>query len=232
MNPRIHRLLRHLWKGWIRPFAIALAVLGTFRSAVADWYDVPTGSMRPTIIEGDRILVNKAAFGLRLPFTRHWLVRWDAPVRGDIVVLHSPADGTRLVKRIVALPGDVIELRANALHLNGRPVAYGALDENTLAQLEPGERPGHFFASERIGRRPHAVMGTPGIVARRSFGPVTVPEGFYFVLGDNRDESADSRYFGFVRATDIVGRSSRIAFSLDRDGYYLPRPDRFLRPLP
>jgi signal peptidase I len=229
MPADVRRIARAVWKDWVKPLAVILAVFGTFRSAVADWNDVPTGSMRPTILEGDRILVNKLAYGLRVPFTTRWLVQWDAPARGEIAVLFSPADGSRLVKRIVGLPGDTVELRNNILWINGKPVRYSSATEAQVAPVPAADRAGHVFASEQLDAGPHAVMSTPGARAARDFGPVTVPAGRYFVMGDNRDQSADSRYFGFVRASKIIGRSSAVAFSLDRKRGWMPRGSRFLK---
>src|SRR5262245_17162119 len=97
---------RKLWREWVRPLLVVLVVLFAVRSAVADWNDVPTGSMKPTILEGDRIFVNKLAYDLKVPFLGWRLVKWSNPGRGDVIVFASPADGTRLVKRVVGLPGD------------------------------------------------------------------------------------------------------------------------------
>jgi len=225
--------LKKFWRDFAVPVLITAVVLFTFRSAVADWNDVPTGSMKPTLIEGDRIFVNKLAFGLRVPFTLKWVTRWGGPSRGDVIVLFSPAaDGTRLVKRAIGVPGDEIELKANHLFVNGVEATYGELDEDTIGQIPESERPRHGFATETADGRTHPVMNTPAQPAERSFGPVTVPAGSYFVMGDNRDESADSRVFGFVPEDRIVGRATGIIFSLDYDRHYLPRADRFFRGLP
>src|SRR5215216_3181778 len=104
----------------IRVFLLMILIVSSLRSALADWNDVPTGSMKPTIEVGDRVVVNKLAYDLKLPFTTIELFRWANPKRGDIVVLFSPVDGTRLVKRVVALPGDKVEMRDNQLFVNGR----------------------------------------------------------------------------------------------------------------
>lgn len=213
--------LRHaqtVWSELVRPVLLVAAVIFPFRSAIADWNDVPTGSMRPTIIEGDRIFVNKLAYDLKLPFTTIQLARWDDPHRGDIVVLFSPEDGTRLVKRVVAGPGDVVTLRANTLVVNGVAAQYTPFGAN-----REGLR-----ASERLDDRAHLMQVDPGVPALRTFGPVTVPSGQYLVLGDNRDHSKDSRYFGFVPRERIVGRARAVVASFDPDRYYLPRGDRFL----
>src|SRR5271170_4889031 len=108
---------RGLLKAWheYRGFAAFIVLMLVFRSALADWNSVPTGSMKPTILEGDRIFVNKLAYDLKVPFTTWHLAEWANPKRGDIVVFYSPEDGTRLVKRVVGLPGDVVELRNEQL---------------------------------------------------------------------------------------------------------------------
>src|SRR6185436_509188 len=109
------------WREWAKPLLTILLITSAFRSAIADWNDVPTGSMKPTILEGDRVFVNKLAFDLKVPFTTWRLATWGEPKRGDIVVLFSPHDGTRLVKRVVGLPGEIIEMRDNKLFVNGIP---------------------------------------------------------------------------------------------------------------
>src|SRR5579863_8085829 len=119
-----------------RPLLITGLVLFAIRSAVADWNDVPTGSMKPTILEGDRIFVNKLAYDLRVPFVGWRLIHWADPQRGDVVVFNSPADGTRLVKRVVGLPGDVIQLVANQVWVNGKPAVYLPLDEQIAGQID------------------------------------------------------------------------------------------------
>lgn len=210
------------------PLALVIFGLLTFRSAVADWYDVPTGSMRPTILEGDRIIVNKMAYDLRIPFFGTSLIAWDNPERGEIVILYSPKTGERLVKRVIGLPGDTVELRGDVLAINGQELMHGAIDAATLSHVPQAERIGRLFASEALPSGPsHALTITPGRPALRVFGPVTVGPGEYIVMGDNRDESADSRYFGSVPRDKIVGRSSRIGLSLDRARWWLPRWSRF-----
>lgn len=231
MTRRQEPVVLRLWKDWIKPVGMVLIVLGAFRSAVADWNDVPTGSMKPTILEGDRIAVNKAAYGVRVPFTTRWIARWDQPGRGEIVVLMSPADGTRLVKRVVGVPGDTIEMRDNVVLINGGALAYGPADPKATDALGRQDRAGRVLATENLGGSAHAVMATPGTPALRTFNPVVVPAGRYFVLGDNRDESADSRLFGFVSEHLIVGRSPAVVFSLDRNNYYRPRLGRVFKAL-
>ena len=115
----MRKKLQEFWRAWVNPLLIAVAILSPLRSVVADWNDVPTGSMRPTILVGDRIWISKLAYDLKIPFSTIRLVTWSHPQRGDIIVFRSPADGKRLVKRVVAVPGDVIEMRNDQIFLNG-----------------------------------------------------------------------------------------------------------------
>ena len=222
------RLLRE----WIRPLLPILLIVTAFRSAVADWSDVPTGSMKPSILEGDRVVINKLAYSLRFPLTRWHLLAFDGPQHGDVVVFISPHDGKRLVKRVIGVAGDTVELRNNVLYLNERAVEYSKLD---LADLPVGHQELDSrwqLATERLRSRDHAVMSRPEISAMRNFGPVSVPLAQVFVMGDNRDDSFDSRFFGMVDRERILGEATHIALSFDPTRYYLPRWQRFLTRLP
>jgi signal peptidase I len=223
---------RYLWYQWIRPVAPVILIALTFRGTVADWNDVPTPSMHPTIAVGDRVLVNKLAYGLRIPLTHTWIAQWNGPQRGEIAVLFSPQDHKRLVKRVIGLPGDEIAMRNNRLYINGEALAYQS-DGTVLSELSVGGRKvRQLLATEQLGEHVHPVLDTPNLQALRSFGPIRVPEGHYFVMGDNRDMSADSRMFGFVPRDLLVGRSGRIVLSFDPDNWHLPRLDRFWHELP
>jgi signal peptidase I len=202
----------------IRVFLLMILIVSSLRSALADWNDVPTGSMKPTIQEGDRVVVNKLAYDLKVPFTTVNIFKWDDPKRGDIVVLFSPADGTRLVKRVVAVPGDQVEMRDNQLFVNGQPARQSPI---TVAESE--EQGPAYVLDEDLYGHTHKMMVTPEIPAVRSFGPVAVPVDHYFVLGDNRDNSNDSRFIGFIQRRRIVGKAVAVAFSLDRSNYFVPR---------
>jgi signal peptidase I len=200
-----------------------------FRSACADWSVVPTGSMQPTIQIGDRIMIDKAAYDIRLPLTHISLLHLADPQRGDIVVLDSHAANERLVKRVIGLPGDEVALRANVLYINGVAATYSPVRVNGIHddQNEPAR-----YDVEHLGSLQHLVrlsLYSPGEM--RDFGPVTVPAGQYLLMGDNRDHSLDSRYLGFFPRNEIVGRSRYVALSLDPNNSYLPRKQRFAVPL-
>lgn len=209
-----------------RIFLLMLLVISSLRSALADWNDVPTGSMKPTIQEGDRVVVNKLAYDLKVPFTTYEITKWDDPKRGDIVVFFSPADGVRLVKRVVGLPGDKVAMKDNVVIINGSPVEMGG-----VALYGKTEQGVTYVGDEILGTKKHKVMLSPMIPAARSFDAITVPPGAYFVLGDNRDNSNDSRYIGFIDRQRIVGRATAVAFSLDRSRYWIPRFNRFFHGL-
>ncbi len=208
----------------VRVFILMLLVISSLRSALADWNDVPTGSMKPTIEEGDRVVVNKLAYDLKIPFTMIEVAKWSDPKHGDIVVLFSPADGVRLVKRVVGLPGDRIEMRDNQLFVNGN-----AAVEKQVGRREDDEQGTSFIVEETMYGKTHDVMFTPQIPAMRSYGPLVVPPGRYFVMGDNRDNSNDSRYIGLIERRRIVGKAMAVAFSLDREHWYRPRLHRFFK---
>lgn len=222
----------HAWWRNYRGALLFLCLMLGFRSAWADWVTVPTGSMNPTILEGDRLLVDKHVFGLRIPFTRVHLTAGEEPARGDIVVFDSPVDGTSLVKRVVGVPGDVVALDGDRLTVNGREAIYSAEDIKTVRGLLAATAAQHPMLLRETGLgKPHEVMILPGRMARRSLDTLVVPDGMYFMMGDNRDNSADSRYFGFVPRRDIIGRATRVLVSLNPDRHYAPRSDRFLLPL-
>jgi signal peptidase I len=223
--------VRRWWREEIRPLLVLALILFSIRSSLADWNDVPSGSMQPTILVGDRIFVNKLAYDLKVPFTTWHLAEWAHPKRGDIVVLFSPHDGTRLVKRTVGLPGDLVELRNEQLIINGQPVEYTPLSTATSCQLPEADRQDSVFALEQLPGQTHAVMATSTRPALRNFGPVRVPPGQYFVMGDNRDNSFDSRHFGAVDRKHFVGKATAVVLSLDRENHWLPRRHRLFRAL-
>ncbi len=177
--------------------AAAVLVVLTARSSLADHYVVPSGSMLPTVHLADRILVDKTAYGLRVPFT-HTYLTGHGPSHGDVVVLNSPDDGIVLLKRVVAVPGDRVEVRGGHLALNG--VAEVIADQH-----------GHLI--ERLDHHDHPVLLDPD--GGPDFGPRIVPPDRYLVMGDNRGNSRDGRFFGWVDRNEILGRAVGVYW---RDG--------------
>ena len=213
------------WLKQNRGFLIFVIGFAFFRTAMADWNPIPSGSMRPTLLEGDVVLVNRLAYDFKLPLTDIRLIELGTPQRGDVVTFSSPTDGVRLIKRLVGVPGDVVEMRNEVLYINGSAADYDA--PHLVA--EPMEQGGAIEAvrtKERINGSERTVQFLPAVPARRSFGPVTVPQGSYFFLGDNRDNSEDSRYIGFVPRRLLIGRAHHVLVSADIKGNWLPRVER------
>ena len=219
-------------RSWVRNnkgFLVFLALLGVFRTAVADWNPIPSGSMRPGLLEGDVVFVNRLAFNVKVPLTDMVLARTGDPRRGDVVTFSSPVNGTRLIKRIMALPGDVVEMRNEQLIINGQHASYIQVEQ----VLEPhrGELTPALRFDESFGGQSQRIQVLPVVAARRSFGPVKVPADQFMMLGDNRDNSEDSRFIGFVPRHLLVGRAVRVLVSADIEGNWMPRMDRFGMPL-
>jgi signal peptidase I len=212
--------IKQFVKNW-RGTAVFIVLLFAFRSVVADWYQVPTGSMKPTIIEGDRIFVNKLAYDLKLPFTLISIAKWDNPKRGDVVVFDSPVEEKRLVKRVVGLPGDTLLIRNNQLFINGIPAHYSNADQSKVAQYWDTSKVAPVLISETFDNQPpHTITVQPfRHFFAQNYGPVKVPPHHYFMLGDNRDNSADSRFIGPIDERYILGKADSVVLStshLDR----------------
>ena len=230
-SKKILDFIHKTWKKWRLTIFLIVFVVIPIKSTLADWNWVPSASMNPTILEGDLIYVNKAAYGLRFPLTLHRLAQWASPQRGDIIICLSPQDRTRLVKRVIGLPGDTIALRNNVLLINGSPLKYSRIESQYLDYLPEKLKSRSNFAMEDLQQTDHAVMAVPVPAAPLNFGPVKVPDRSYFVMGDNRDNSRDSRYFGFVERDSIVGEAKAVIGSFDITDKYQPRLKRFFAAL-
>jgi len=181
-----------------------ICLLASFRGAVADWHPVPTGSMKPTILEGDVIWHNKLAYDLKFPFTNVQLLNLGDPKRGDIVVVNSDKADMRLVKRLIGLPGDVIRIENNQLSVNGIAAQYQTLTEDDLSSLRTVDRESGRYRFEMLDGLPTHVVHHRSVNA--SYKPMfipTVPEGHYFMMGDSRNNSVDSRYYGSFPRQEI-----------------------------
>ncbi len=200
-------------------FLILIIALFSVRSSLADWYDVPSGSMEPGIMVGDRIMVNKVAYTLEFPFTDTVLANTGNIEKGDIVIIDSSAADMRLVKRVVATAGDTIALQNNRLYINGE-----------RAEWTPSTN-GEDLMVEAVAGHQRIIKVMPVEPQFPSFKRITVPEGHILVMGDNRNNSVDSRYYGFIPISEVQGRAFAVAFSLDKEDNYLPRSDRFFSAL-
>lgn len=184
-------------KAWVKkevvPFLVFILLMTAARSSLADHYYVPSGSMEYTLIPGDRVLVDKTAYGFRVPFTKVDLVPGHSPARGEIAVFDSPRDGVLLIKRIVAVGGDLVELRNGHLFING--VALAGADE---------------ASQEAFGSRLAELNLEDG--GGPALEPIRVPAGHVLAIGDHRGNSLDGRYFGFIDERDLYGRAVAIYY--------------------
>lgn len=215
-------------KKWLkdnRGFLLFLLCFGFVRTAVADWNPIPTGSMRPTILEGDVVFVNRLAFDAKIPLTDVSVARLGEPRRGDVVTFSSPKDGTRLIKRIVGLPGDVVQMRDEVLFVNGEQAEY--TDMTPASEVLGGDvSVPAIRATEHLAGSSRSVQILPRVGARRDFGPLKLPADQFFMLGDNRDNSEDSRFIGPVPRALLIGRAHHILLSADITSNWLPRWER------
>lgn len=239
-------ILGYLWGEWIRPLGQILLIVMTVRLVAFDWFDVPTGSMEPTIMVGDRILVHKWVYGVRVPFSKEsWIAKWGTPSSGDIVVCYSPDEGdeVRLVKRLVAQGGDTVELKDGRLIINGEMATYAEAGPSVSKFIDPVEASKFEFLTETTSNNEHSIMlekADPQSI--RNVPPFEVPEDHFVVIGDNRDNSKDSRQwnleqnewgtsFGVIHERRVHGRAFAVAFSLDKSNFYMPRLTRTGKPL-
>ncbi|RZT04029.1 signal peptidase I [Duganella sp. CF402] len=216
-------------KNWVRAnkgFLLFLMLFGIFRTAVADWNPIPSASMHPNLLEGDVVFVNRLAYNVKVPLTDIVISPTGEPQRGDIVTFSSPVNGTRLIKRVIALPGDRVEMRNEQLIINGQPAGYSTASHATENIKGIGELAA-VRVDESLGDRSHAIQFIPQINARRNFDALVVPPGQYMMLGDNRDNSEDSRYIGLVPRALLIGRAERVLASADITGSWMPRAERF-----
>ena len=219
-----------LWE-WMRSVVVALALFFVIRSFFVEAFKIPTGSMEGTLLVGDFLLVNKLVYGAEIPFTGVKLPALRTPARGDVVVFQWPVDKSKnFVKRIVGLPGDTLEMRQGGLVRNGRPQR-----ESYVSHTAPGSDVSDEEFNWQLdyllsSSAPHKATPLSSVQvasleaspryhpSRNNWGPLIVPEGNYFVLGDNRDNSLDSRYWGFVADSLVRGQPLVVYYSYDPDG--------------
>jgi len=213
-------LMQPWWLDWTAGLFPVIAIVFVLRSFLFEPFKIPSGSMIPTLLVGDLILVNKFTYGIRLPVINKKITQGTPPQRGDVMVFrYPPQPSMDYIKRVVGVPGDEIAYLNKRLTVNGQPVATTALpdflDEDTMRYFKQYD--------ESLGEKPHRMINNPDVPAyiqgasdyafrencRYSVEGVVckVPEGHYFMMGDNRDNSLDSRYWGFVPDANIVGKA-------------------------
>jgi len=229
VNPQLSTKLLSFVKD-NRRFILFILIMFAFRTSYADWNTVPTGSMQPTIVEGDRIFINKTAYDLFIPFTNKSIYQKSNPKRGDIVVFNSEAADIRLVKRVIGLPGETVEMRNNQLIINNVMAKQTPLPQH-LQELPSYNKTNHRDLTENLLGFNHSIRTKNNGSRLSSFNKVKVPNDHFLVLGDNRDNSADSRIYGFVPRDEIIGKANSIVMSFNYDNYYIPRSERFFIPL-
>ncbi len=210
-DPPRYGWLAALWD-WTKSIAVAFVLFIAIRTFVIEAFKIPTSSMEGTLLVGDFLLVNKVVYGAELPGTSVRLPAFAEPHRGDVVVFTPPHEPTKnYVKRVVGEPGDTLEMHDKVLFRNGRPIEepYARHLDTEGDAVHPDMRwqSNHLIASTGRAYRP----------TRDNWGPIVVPDHDYFVLGDNRDNSEDSRYWGFVPREAIHGRPWLVYYSFDAD---------------
>jgi signal peptidase I len=215
---------------WIKSIAVAVVIFIVLRTFLVQTFVITSGSMEDTLLVGDFLVVNRAGIGSRIPFTNVRIPGYSEPRRGDVIVF-DPAHEVdlMLVKRLLGMPGDTVSMRERVFYINGR-----ALDEPYVKHVSD---PGDEFPDPRLlppdrdmsWQRDHLAPGVDPASykpSRDNWGPLVVPEDYYFMLGDNREQSLDSRYWGLVDGWRLEGRAVFIYFSYNMDSF---RPFAFLR---
>lgn len=203
-----------IWE-WTKILAVSIVLFGVIRTFFVEAFKIPSGSMENTLQIGDFLLVNKLVYGAEVPFTHKRLPRLRDPQRGDVIVFEYPEDPTKnFVKRLVGLPGDTLEMREGSLVRNAKRVPELYV-EHTDPDIDPSPEDFRWQRDYVIRSAPTVASGYHP--SRNNWGPLIVPKGNYFVLGDNRDNSLDSRYWGFVPDSLVKGRPFVIYYSYAPD---------------
>jgi len=223
----VKRIIGRVWRIPVVQFTLFFVFVLASRSAIADWNYVPSGSMKPTLVEGDLVWVNRLAYDLKVPFTTWHVATWDDPRRGDVVVAYSPEDDDRIIKRVVAVPGDTLQIVGQTLLVNGQRPRFDNLPPEAISALPLDEIQRHGFARETLLGHSRPVMYGQLVPPASWAGPLVLDADEFFLMGDHRNNSHDSRYYGPVTRDRILGRATHVIGSLDIRDRWQPRWDRF-----
>jgi signal peptidase I len=207
---------------WIRSAIVAIILFLVIRTFLVQTYVITSGSMEDSLLVGDFLMVNRVAMGSQVPFTTLRIPGYSEPRRGDVLVFDpTHEEDLMLVKRLVGMPGDTLEMRDKVLFVNGE-----AQEEPYVKHLDPGGDDRHPWMNWQRAYVLDHVSLDDYAPTRDTWGPIAIPEGYYFMLGDNRDHSLDARYWGLLERWRLEGRASFFYFSYDRAS---PRPFSFIR---
>jgi signal peptidase I len=200
---------------WIKSLAAGFALFLVIRAFILQTWVITSGSMQNTLLVGDLLVLNKVAYGAQIPGTTSRLPGYTDPKHRDVVVFRAHHEDLDVIKRIIGLPGDTLEMRAKNLYLNGVQQTEPYVQWSDPRSEADGTDPGMLWQKQH-------VLGDPAFRARYlptrdNWGPLVVPAGHFFMMGDNRDDSLDSRFWGFLDASRVKGRAEVVYFSYDRD---------------
>ena len=230
--------LHVLWEN-VKSLAGAILIYLVINTFLIAAYRIPSGSMIPTLLIGDWLFVNKAVYGPHIPFTKAHLPSFNEPKRGEVIVFESPYQADEaargddptptLVKRMVGMPGDTLYMRAGLLHVNGvaQRQGFGIVSKPSERGVQPSDVSPLFDWQHRIELKQSRFGAAPAQPQLDHWGPLVIPAGHYFMMGDNRYESKDSRYWGIVPRENIRGRPSFVYYSY-RSGDETDRPLPFI----
>ncbi len=235
MDLQLAHLRRPAWRESVESIGFAILVALTIRCFVFEVFQIPSGSMIPTLAIGDKILVNKFVYGLRVPFTSVRLVEFASPERGEVVVFIAPMPPHEdYIKRIVAIPGDEIEVRGGTIYINRRPIQRAPIADGTFWDRDLANEMWRPFTAKAFHETmgPHEFTVLQEIESTRNaedFPATLVPQGHVFCMGDNRDHSYDSRKWGLVPTSNILGRSMFVLWSWGKDGIDMHRAGNWIQ---